>query len=153
MENPMDFWRYEWNRTADTTAATSLERLFETEDNSSNLFSGSIINTSDFDVYYKPEKGECDETCLIKPRSFILNIRVDGVATCKYNDKVFKVPGKFFYHPGISILSNGNVAFIDSERIAKLAKEKIGYQYGWMSLNQLDNSWKSLFFFAKKINP
>jgi len=38
-------------------------------------------------------------------------VNVDGLATCKYTDKVYKVPGKLKYHPQPIIANSGEVFF------------------------------------------
>ena len=41
----MDFWRYEWDRTADTTAATSLERI-QYSSNTDDIRNVTIVVTN-----------------------------------------------------------------------------------------------------------
>ncbi|MBO4489051.1 MAG: hypothetical protein J5741_05275 [Bacteroidales bacterium] len=148
MNNMMDFWRNEWDAVADMSEVTEVEETY--------LLRGSVTNDSDSVVYYKPEDGSYDEKNKIAPRSR-KNLNVDGLATCLYKDKVYKVPGGTPYHPDVKVDKSGQVSFRffnqwPANLYAKYKKnnnEK--YEYGWMSLDKLDESWQALFDLAKDI--
>ena len=149
MNNIMDFWRNEWEAVADTSEVTGIDDV--------ELFSGSIINNSNHVVYYKPEKGSYDEKNRIAPHSS-KKVNADGIATCLHRDKVFKIPGQPPYHPDVNVDISGQVSFrffnqwpadLYSYYRQKVFDEK--YEYGWMTLEELDDSWQTLFDLAKEI--
>lgn len=90
------------------------------------------------------------------PNKYI-KVPVDGVATSKTRDFVFKVPewGR------IKVLPGGDVEFLNptivnfSAHLANIRSNfvyRVNYTYGWMSQNQLsDSSWSMLFLLARLI--
>jgi len=105
----------------------------------------TVINNSDYVAYYKPEDGSYGVgECIIEPHKGI-KVNVDGLATCKYTDKVYKVPGKLIYHPQPIIANSGEVYFSKFNRAILKGLSSTGYSFGWMTLDQLDSSWENLF--------
>lgn len=105
----------------------------------------TVINNSDYVAYYKPEDGKYGVgEYKIDPHKGI-KVNVDGLATCKYTDKVYKVPGKYGYHPRPIIANSGEVYFSKSNRVLLKGISLTGYSFGWMTLDQLDPSWENLF--------
>lgn len=105
----------------------------------------TVINNSDYVAYYKPEDGSYGVgECIIEPHKGI-KVNVDGLATCKYTDKVYKVPGKFKYHPQPIIANSGEVFFSKKNRAILKVLSLTGYSFGWMAPEQLDSSWENLF--------
>ena len=110
----------------------------------------TVVNNSDHIAYYKPGDGVCGiEDCFIEPHKGI-KVKVDGVATHKYSDKVYKVPGKWFFNPETTINFDGDV-FVNINEIMSNGLNKVGYKYGWMTLNELDDTWQTLFKAALQI--
>jgi hypothetical protein len=75
---------------------------------------------------------------------------VDGVATSKYTDKVFKIPGKWGSQPQAFVFPGGDVGLCVGGRYQTMAMaiNKLtnpDYIYGWMTLEQLNKGWSSLF--------
>ena len=105
----------------------------------------TVINNSDYVAYYKPEDGKYGVgEYKIDPHKGI-KVNVDGLATCKYTDKVYKVPGKKIFHPQPIIANNGEVYFSKWNRIVLKPLSYTNYQFGWMTFDQLDSSWENLF--------
>jgi len=115
----------------------------------------TIINKDSHDVYYKPEQGEYGEGNVVKPGGRHRD-PIDGVATSKYPDRVFKVPdgGR------VKVLPGGEVKFLNPAYVnAAVAYKKLEnawnglpkYEYRWLPLNKLDSSWEILFQNALKI--
>ena len=148
MNNVIDFWRSEWATVTDTSEVKGVEETY--------LLRGSVTNNSDSVVYYKPEDGSYDKKNRIAPHSR-QSLNVDGLATCLYDDKVYKVPGGAPYHPDVIVDKSGQVSFrffnqwpADFYKDYKKHKNE-KYEYGWMSLDELDDSWQTLFDLAKEI--
>jgi hypothetical protein len=105
----------------------------------------TVVNNSDYVAYYKPEDGKYGVgEYKIDPHKGI-KVNVDGLATCKYADKVYKVPGKYGYHPQPIIASNGEVYFSKFNRAVLKTFSLANYQFGWMTMDQLDPTWENLF--------
>ena len=105
----------------------------------------TVFNNSDYVAYYKPEDGKYGVgEYKIDPHKAI-KVNVDGLATCKYADKVYKVPGKYGYHPQPIIANSGEVYFSKYNRVILKGISLTGYSFGWMTLDQLDQSWENLF--------
>ena len=110
----------------------------------------TVVNNSDHIAYYKPEDGVCGiGDCIIEPHKGI-NVKVDGVATHRYSDRVYKIPGKWFLNPESTINFDGDV-FVDINGFVSCGLNIYGYKYGWMTINELDDSWRTLFEAALKI--
>ena len=115
-----------------------------------------VVNNDKYKVYYKPEDGSYGTKNYVLPNKYI-KVPVDGVATSKTRDFVFKVPewGR------IKVLPGGDVEFLNPTMVnfsAHLANIRsnfvygVNYTYGWMSQNQLsDSSWDMLFLLARLI--
>lgn len=145
MNNIMDFWRNEWNAVTDTSATVGVD---DTE-----MFFCRIHNDSNHLVYYKPEKETAAPRNKVKPHTVHWQ-NVDGIATCLYKDKVYKIPGEAIYHPSVWVSADGSVEIKDINKNAiEFYKKNIrsDYKYGWMNLDELDDSWKSLFSLAENI--
>ena len=108
----------------------------------------TIVNTDKYKVYYKPEDGKYGINNFVSPNKSTY-VAIDGVATSKYSNLVYKVPdgGR------IKVLLGGDVEILNSFKfntsvfVAKIKTRLIDgvtYNYGWLSLNQLDDSWKTL---------
>ena len=83
----------------------------------------TIKNNDKHRVYYKPEEGEIDKRKhFIEPGGELTFARIDGIATSKYQDKVFKVPdfGRVVVYPGGSVRPLNLVTTGVSARIAKI---------------------------------
>ena len=105
----------------------------------------TVINNSEHVAYYKPEDGKYGVgEYKIDPHKGI-KVNVDGLATYKYTDKVYKVPGKYGYHPQPIIAESGEVYFSRINRAILKGLSSTGYSFGWMTLDQLDPSWENLF--------
>ena len=108
----------------------------------------TVVNNSDHVVYYKPEDGKYGVgEYRIDPHKGI-KVNVDGLATCKYTDKVYKVPGKYGYHPQPIIANNGEVYFSKLNRAVLKTFSLANYHFGWMTMDQLDPTWENLFLSA-----
>jgi len=107
----------------------------------------TVVNLDDHKVYYKPEEGVAGIKDYVSPNKYIKN-PVDGVATSKYTNQVFKIPdgGR------VKILLGGDVNLTmgawDRIKLTGYQIIKSNYKYGWMSLNQLDKNWETLFKMA-----
>jgi hypothetical protein len=114
----------------------------------------SVYNGSDHDIYYKPENGIYGLNNKIPPGK-ILCESVDGIATSKYSNMVFKIPGKAGLQPSAAVRQSGDV-FLDFgpfDSGALLWKEfrDPNYIYGWIHPHQIDDSWGMLFNLARII--
>ncbi len=110
----------------------------------------TVVNNSDYIAYYKPEDGVCGiGDCVIEPHKGI-NVKVDGVATYRYSDKVYKIPGKWKFSPKATINIDGDV-FVDINDFVSFVLDIPIYKYGWMTIDELDDSWRTLFEAALKI--
>jgi hypothetical protein len=112
----------------------------------------TIANADQYKVYYKPEDGVCGTNNYVKPGKFITD-PIDGVATSKYQHHVFKVPdgGR------VKVTLGGDIELKMSAwgqaKLTLLKTVNPDYSYKWLMLNQLDDSWKTLFDMALKIKP
>lgn len=114
---------------------------FEAALNHRGFFSG---NAKQYDInpaYYTSIDG--GDEMFFYADDYIVN--VDGLATCKYTDKVYKVPGKLKYHPQPIIANSGEVFFSKKNRAILKVLSLTGYSFGWMAPEQLDSSWENLF--------
>jgi RHS repeat-associated protein len=116
----------------------------------------TVFNQSGKDAYYKPEDGLYGLHSKI-PNGHGIKIDVDGVATCKYSDQVYKIPGKGIFRPTAMVDFGGDVTlnFGNLDRAALNFKylTNPNYQYGWSTREQLnDKYWSILFELAKLIN-
>lgn len=143
----MKFWKEEWASTADLGVATSLLAISEKS-------RYSIKNNSEYPVYYKPETGKTSIANVV-PAGQSRQVLVDGIATCKYPDQVFKIPGKYGISFSVKVEKNGDVLFYDSAgtAIKKAFFDLLPkYTYGWMKRDQFDgDSWDALFDLAQTI--
>jgi RHS repeat-associated protein len=112
----------------------------------------TVVNTDHKNVYYKPEKGAYGIRDYVKPGEYHYGA-IDGVATSKYDDAVFKVPNG----SRVKVLPGGKVEFLNpvSTRVSagvanlnSLRKTGEVYEYGWMTIDMLDNNWINLFRYA-----
>jgi hypothetical protein len=118
----------------------------------------TVANADKYNVYWKPEGNEpYGINNVVKPGKYITG-RVDGVATSKYSDAVFKIPD----FGRVKVLPGGNVEFLNPATVrasAHLANIKSvlttgqRYEYGWMPLSKLDSGWEMLFRLALMIKP
>jgi hypothetical protein len=116
----------------------------------------TVANEDSYNVYYKPEKGEYGiGECVVEPGYYIKD-PIDGVATSKYSDAVFKVPSG----GRVRVLPGGDVVFLNPNTVsasAELANIRSilttgqVYEYGWLPLSKLDNGWATLFINALRI--
>ena len=151
----MKFWEKEWNSVGDPEESISVS-------NSNVEPPYSVINNSNFPVYDKPEDGKASEKCIIPAGEKSL-AQVDGIATVKYNNKVFKIPGKGPIRFSVVVENNGDVTFssisslpmIAASKIIDLISDKKNHVYGWVEEDYFhsmdDKSWDSLFSLAKTI--
>ena len=142
MNNVIDFWRSEWDAVADTSEVTGID--------DAEIVFCRIHNDSDYNVYYKPEDGNAGERNKVKPHTVHWQ-KVDGIATCLHKDMVYKIPGKGVFHPSVWIDRVGNVTITDMNKKIIEIVSKPGYKYGWLTLEELDDNWESLFELASKI--
>jgi hypothetical protein len=109
----------------------------------------TVANEDIYNVYYKPEDGVYGINNVVKPGKYITN-PVDGVATSKYTDMVYKIPdgGK------VKVLLGGDVRLTNpfttqikasANDLYKCLRYGETYKFAWMSLNELDSSWEMLF--------
>jgi hypothetical protein len=117
----------------------------------------TVANMDSYKVYYKPEDGVYGIKNSVDPGKYITQ-RIDGVATSKYTDAVFKVPD----FSRVKVLPGGNVEFLNplTTRVSGNIANHISvwrtgqvYEYGWMPLSKLDSSWEMLFRLALMIKP
>lgn len=113
----------------------------------------SVFNPSGKDVYHKPEDGAFGISNKIK-NGHGIKIDVDGIATSKHSDQVFKIPGKYGFSPNAVVKHGGDVRLnfgtLDKAALNYQQWRSPSYHYGWSTPNQLDDSWKILFELAKK---
>ena len=145
-----DYKQYDLQRNYIASADGTMFEQYSIPDNA------TVVNMDSYNVYYKPEKGEAyGINNVVKPGKYITK-PVDGVATSKYTDMVFKVPGKWGSQPPINVFDGGDVGlcmgskWTDATLIYKNLTTP-GYTYGWMTLPQLDNGWSKLFELARII--
>jgi RHS repeat-associated protein len=114
----------------------------------------TVANLSDYDAYYKPEDGVYGLSNKIPSGKMIFD-PVDGIATSKYSDMVYKIPGKLQFRPSATIRHDGDIllSFGPLDRAALWAKQLStpDYIYGWIGRSQIDDSWGTLFDLAKVI--
>jgi hypothetical protein len=118
----------------------------------------SVVNLSGHNVYYKPEDGLYGIRNVI-PDGYCTDLPIDGLATSKTTDYVFKIPGKYGFRPEAFVGNDGDVglSFGPMDAIGLGTKEiwggiiSQGYSYGWLNQTQLDNSWETLFNLSKLI--
>ena len=120
----------------------------------------TVVNTDSYDVYYQPEGGRygIDETVGVVKPGYAHYSRIDGVATSKYPDAVFKVPN----WGRVKVLPGGDVVFLNPNTVSGMAHRANilsavltgqAYEYGWMPLSKLDSGWAELFRMALIIKP
>lgn len=96
------------------------------------------------DYNLKSTEGTIDLSIYSKGIYFLV-VRVN-LATYKYLDKVYKVPGKGFFTPKPFIAYDGDVYFPDYfDKFALKLLSLSNYKFGWMTLEQLDSIWQNLF--------
>jgi len=113
----------------------------------------TVANESGQDVYYKPEEGGYGLNNKI-PSGKGITIDVDGIATSRYQDQVFKIPGKSFLRPYATVMMGGDVNLkfnIFDKSAIQIRSMTTGYQYGWMNQQQLDPSWSKLIQYSRYI--
>jgi len=115
----------------------------------------TIQNEDQYRVYYRPEDGKYGIRNYTEPGGYHYG-PIDGVATSKHNNLVFKVPdgGR------VKILFGGDVEFLNPTfarasaglaNINSLLTAGKVYEYGWMPLSKLDRGWEQLFIWALTI--
>jgi hypothetical protein len=112
----------------------------------------TVVNLDSKNVYYKPERGKYGIKNCVEPGKYITK-NVDGIATSKYTDQVFKIYGKLGLSPQAIVAEGGDVGLCIGHKLTELALDykmwrDPNYTYGWMSLQQLDASWEILFNLA-----
>jgi hypothetical protein len=108
----------------------------------------TIANADQYKVYYKPEDGVCGINDYVGPGEYIKD-PIDGIATSKYFDQVFKIPdgGRVIVRLG------GNVEFTNGG-IYYDALELLGIRCGWKDALYFQDQkayqdWESLFRLAR----
>ena len=121
----------------------------------------TIINEDEYRVYYKPEGRKRALNEFVEPGSYLdKKFKIDGVATSKHTDQVFKVPDG----SRVKVYRGGDVEFEvhgawNNTKLwgAEVATEKswiaYEYKYGWLYRENLDKYWDKLFDAAKLIKP
>ena len=119
----------------------------------------TVANMDSYKVYYKPEDGVYGIKNSVDPGKYITN-PVDGVATSKYTNQVFKIPdgGR------IKVLPGGDVKF--SSGFKYDVANFVGYKAGWKDAQYFISrgayysnpakgiyGWDELFRLALKIRP
>ena len=114
----------------------------------------TVFNQSGKDVYYKPEDGRYGTRNRI-PNGRGIKDPVDGIATSKSSDQVFKIPGKSIARPSALVTPGGEVKLnfdaIDKVALSYKYWKVPDYKYGWLSIDELDSNWKNLFRLAEII--
>jgi len=107
----------------------------------------TVTNGSTKNVYYKPEDGIYGTSNKIKPGMGI-KVGVDGVATMKHSNMVYKVPGKLWYDPKVKVGRLGDVSLRGDFNDWALGWAT---DPGWKTRGQLDANWNRLFTLARII--
>ena len=113
----------------------------------------TVANADDYRVYYRSEDGVSGTRNYVKSGNYIKN-PVDGVATSRYSDQVYKVPngGRVYVNKG----GNVKLSMRTIDRSLLSAKQFIdpSYQFGWVNksyfqnINAYDQGWKYLYRIA-----
>ena len=145
--NKRDFWTggyKQYKLQHNYIASTNNDMLF---DQYSIPNDATAANTDKYDIYVKHEN---DKQLLhefankVEPGHYIKD-PIDGVATSKYKDLVYKIPdgGR------VKVLLGGDVAlsmgFYDQAKLTAYQTLNPNYEYGWLPLNKLDAGWNQLF--------
>ena len=146
-----NFW------TGDFKQYTPTEEIYASLDKEvyTNTDDYTVFNNSDKPVYYKPESGGYGLNNKISPGKGIHGY-VDGLATSRNSELVFKVPGKYGVYPDAIVKSSGDIDLYFSpldRAVLHIKNVQTGgtYRYGWLRLKDLDSHWKKLFDLAKII--
>jgi RHS repeat-associated protein len=106
-------------------------------------------------AFFKPEDGSTGYSDYVgSGKELQAGVKIDGVATLKYGDQVYKVPDGY----GAFINKSGEVSIYLNEPIygpGLWVNETFrGYEYGWQAkaFFGADTSWDTLFKFATLIN-
>jgi hypothetical protein len=152
VSNERTFW------TGNAKQYKGTEALYASLEGGSDVYLNTddytVFNQSGKDVYYKPEDGVYGVSNKIKTGHGI-KIDVDGIATSKYTNQVFKIPGKYGFSPNALVKNGGDVQLnfstLDKAALNYQLWRNSNYHYGWSTLNQLDGNWKVLFDLARLI--
>jgi RHS repeat-associated protein len=139
-----DFWSgsyQQYDLSLNHIAATDNDIMFDQYSFSNDA---TIVNADQYKVYYKPEDGVYGTKNYVSPGKYI-KYPIDGVATSKYTNMVFKIPdgGR------VKVLLGGDVKFTNGYGLYDILR--LTNKAGWLPLSKLDNSWDMLFKLALSI--
>ena len=120
----------------------------------------TVANADSYRVYYNHENGVSGIADFVEPGKHI-KYPVEGVATSKHSDMVFKIPsgGRVIVQPGGEVSLSVNNLKLNAYKVYYNLRFGQEYQYGWLSksyfqsINAYTEMWRTLFNNALKIKP
>ncbi len=146
--NGRDFWTGSYKQYDLQPTLLASSENFTSVDEYKFPDDATIANADKYKVYYKTEDGVTGVNDYVKPGKYIKK-PIDGVATSKYTNKVFKVPDGGSVKVSLGGEVDLSMGFVGRTKL-------IGYQlfisrsyeYGWLPLSKLDSNWETLFKMA-----
>jgi len=117
----------------------------------------TVYNDDYYKVYYRTEDGVSGMSDYVKPGGHYIKDPVDGIATSRFSNQVFKLPdgGKAFVHKLGNVTGRARKGIILASKYHQYSKTGTMGQWGWLgreyfqSINSYDEGWHNLFEHAK----
>ena len=152
--NGRDFWTgsfKQYDLPVNYIASTDNNTMFDQYSFPDNA---TVANGDQYKVYYKPEDGVYGTKNYVSPGKYITK-PVDGIATSKYSDMVFKIPNG----GRVKVLFGGDVKFTNGYGFYSALKvvNRAGWQNAQYFINMGayygNDGWEMLFKLALMIKP